>query len=781
LNKFVITELFLIIFGKSLVWRFRKMKKLFLMLQITLLICITPLFSQDLYDINTINTMVLTFAESNWDQILDSYVAAGLKDRLTGTAVINGFRFDSVGVRYKTDSSYDPTYIKCPLNIKLDHFIDDQNYGGYGTLKLSNVFNDPTFIRETLGYEIAGNYMPVPKANYIKVTVNGTYLGLYVSVQDIDNYFTNTHFFSKNNTLVKGDLPGDTEAMEVIDVWGYAGTDTTYYKQYYDLESDGGWQELIAFLDTLNNYNSEVGEVLNVDRHLWMLAFDNLIVNLDSPINFGHNYYLYRDDNNKFNPVIWDLNESFGIFNYILTDPVEMTETELQQLDPFLNETSSTYPIISKILSSETYRKTYVAHMKTIISDYFSNGLYESRANELQSLIDNEVRNDFNKFYTYQNFLDNVTGTVSSGSETFPGLTSLMAARITYLNSQTEFTAGEPVISNIYGSVSGNNAVITASVANADNVLIGYRNTEADVFTRISMYDDGSHYDGSSGDGIFGVSIPCGSTEIQYYIFAENNNTVALSPSRAEYEYHVLTLAGDVVINEFMAKNTCTAADQNAEFDDWIELFNNTDTDINLSGYYLSDDPLEPAKWQFPDVSITAGGYLIVWADEDTEQSGLHAGFKLSADGERIILMNSELKTVDEILFGVQAPDISTGRAPNGTGSFIQMEPSFNAENLYENSISETDYSVEEFYLCDNYPNPFNPVTTISYTVNKAQKINLSVYNSNGQFVEELINADLKAGVYKVNFNGSKYDSGIYFYRLKNSSSAVTKKMVLVK
>ncbi len=751
------------------------------MLQITLLICITPLFSQDLYDINTINTMVLTFAESNWDQILDSYVAAGLKDRLTGTAVINGFRFDSVGVRYKTDSSYDPTYIKCPLNIKLDHFIDDQNYGGYGTLKLSNVFNDPTFIRETLGYEIAGNYMPVPKANYIKVTVNGTYLGLYVSVQDIDNYFTNTHFFSKNNTLVKGDLPGDTEAMEVIDVWGYAGTDTTYYKQYYDLESDGGWQELIAFLDTLNNYNSEVGEVLNVDRHLWMLAFDNLIVNLDSPINFGHNYYLYRDDNNKFNPVIWDLNESFGIFNYILTDPVEMTETELQQLDPFLNETSSTYPIISKILSSETYRKTYVAHMKTIISDYFSNGLYESRANELQSLIDNEVRNDFNKFYTYQNFLDNVTGTVSSGSETFPGLTSLMAARITYLNSQTEFTAGEPVISNIYGSVSGNNAVITASVANADNVLIGYRNTEADVFTRISMYDDGSHYDGSSGDGIFGVSIPCGSTEIQYYIFAENNNTVALSPSRAEYEYHVLTLAGDVVINEFMAKNTCTAADQNAEFDDWIELFNNTDTDINLSGYYLSDDPLEPAKWQFPDVSITAGGYLIVWADEDTEQSGLHAGFKLSADGERIILMNSELKTVDEILFGVQAPDISTGRAPNGTGSFIQMEPSFNAENLYENSISETDYSVEEFYLCDNYPNPFNPVTTISYTVNKAQKINLSVYNSNGQFVEELINADLKAGVYKVNFNGSKYDSGIYFYRLKNSSSAVTKKMVLVK
>ncbi len=757
------------------------MKKLFLMLQITLLICITPLFSQDLYDINTINTMVLTFAESNWDQILDSYVAAGLKDRLTGTAVINGFRFDSVGVRYKTDSSYDPTYIKCPLNIKLDHFIDDQNYGGYGTLKLSNVFNDPTFIRETLGYEIAGNYMPVPKANYIKVTVNGTYLGLYVSVQDIDNYFTNTHFFSKNNTLVKGDLPGDTEAMEVIDVWGYAGTDTTYYKQYYDLESDGGWQELIAFLDTLNNYNSEVGEVLNVDRHLWMLAFDNLIVNLDSPINFGHNYYLYRDDNNKFNPVIWDLNESFGIFNYILTDPVEMTETELQQLDPFLNETSSTYPIISKILSSETYRKTYVAHMKTIISDYFSNGLYESRANELQSLIDNEVRNDFNKFYTYQNFLDNVTGTVSSGSETFPGLTSLMAARITYLNSQTEFTAGEPVISNIYGSVSGNNAVITASVANADNVLIGYRNTEADVFTRISMYDDGSHYDGSSGDGIFGVSIPCGSTEIQYYIFAENNNTVALSPSRAEYEYHVLTLAGDVVINEFMAKNTCTAADQNAEFDDWIELFNNTDTDINLSGYYLSDDPLEPAKWQFPDVSITAGGYLIVWADEDTEQSGLHAGFKLSADGERIILMNSELKTVDEILFGVQAPDISTGRAPNGTGSFIQMEPSFNAENLYENSISETDYSVEEFYLCDNYPNPFNPVTTISYTVNKAQKINLSVYNSNGQFVEELINADLKAGVYKVNFNGSKYDSGIYFYRLKNSSSAVTKKMVLVK
>ncbi|MDA3837722.1 MAG: CotH kinase family protein [Candidatus Delongbacteria bacterium] len=761
------------------------MRRPTIILQILLLLCSIPVLSQDFYDINTINTIDITFTSSNWDQLLDDLVTEGLENRLMGTAVVNGVTFDSVGVRYKGNSTYSSTRTKNPFNIKLDYIIDNQEYGEYGTMKLANVYNDPSFVRETLSYEIARRYMPAPKANYIKVSVNGTYMGLYTSVQDVDKYFAKTHFYSKNNPFFKGDLAGGTAAMEVVDIWDYLGTDTLSYMDYYELESDEGWYELIGFLDTLNNYNSEVEEVLNVDRHIWMLAFDNLLVNLDSPINFGHNYYLYQDDNNRFNPIVWDFNESFGVFSRLLIDPMPMTTTDLQQLDPFLNESSSTYPIISKILSNDEYKKIYIAHMKTIIDDWFIDGTYETRANEIQAIIDTEVYNDPNKFYTYANFVSNVTSTVNAGG--FPpqelvGITQLMDSRASYINSLPDFITTAPVITEVDAVSSGGSVTITALVTNETEVYVGYRSSEVDVFTKVAMYDDGVHNDGATDDNVYGVSIPFSSTSMQYYIYSLNSDAAALSPERAEYEFHTFTSAGDLVINEFMAKNETTVFDQNGEYDDWIELYNNTASDINLSGYYLSDNSDLPTKWAFPDTTITAGGYFIIWADEDELQGGLHANFKLSASGESILLVNSEQKTVDEVLFGAQTVDYTTGRGPNGTGDFILMEPTFNAENLYVNSINDqTENLIDNCTLAQNYPNPFNPVTTIKFSIQKADKVNLSVYNSCGQMVEKLIDSNLSQGNHSVKFNASGVNSGIYYYRLEAGNTSLTKKMLLIK
>ncbi len=320
--------------------------------------------TQDFYDIGTINTIEITFQESNWDYLLDSLYADGNEDRLIGTAIINGQQFDSVGVRYKGNSSYRANQIKNPLNIKLDHIIEDQELDNYGTLKLANVFKDPSFVREVLSYEIAQKYMPASNANFINVYVNGTHLGLYTSVQSVDKFFMRTHYAGDENPRFKGELTSSMPTLTTV--WGYLGTDSTNYFDYYELKSDNGWTDLIGFLDTLNNYNTHVEEVLNVDRHLWMLAFDNLLVNLDAPINFAHNYYLYQDDANRFNPIIWDLNESFGGFSMLLNGG-PLSVTQMQQLDPFLNSSSSSFPIISKILSNPTYNKMYIAHMKTMI------------------------------------------------------------------------------------------------------------------------------------------------------------------------------------------------------------------------------------------------------------------------------------------------------------------------------------------------------------------------------------------------------------------------------
>jgi hypothetical protein len=137
-----------------------------------------------------------------------------------------------------------------------------------------------------------------------------------------------------------------------------------------------------------------------------------------------------------------------------------------------------------------------------------------------------------------------------------------------------------------------------------------------------------------------------------------------------------------VVINEFMAINTVTVADQDGEYDDWIELFNLTNGEIDLSGYYLTDSKKNLTKWKFPDgTSITAEGYLIVWADKDTTQLGLHANFKLSSLGERVILLSPDVEVLDKIEYEAQTKELAYARVPNGTGDFVWQAATFGYSN----------------------------------------------------------------------------------------------------
>jgi hypothetical protein len=138
-----------------------------------------------------------------------------------------------------------------------------------------------------------------------------------------------------------------------------------------------------------------------------------------------------------------------------------------------------------------------------------------------------------------------------------------------------------------------------------------------------------------------------------------------------------------VVINELMALNSTIVADQNGEFDDWFELYNNTSADIDISGYYLSDNESKISKWKIPyGTIIKSSGYLIVWADKDTTQAGLHANFKLSSAGEELVLSDPDLNVIDEIKYPGQTLELSYSRFPDGTGDFVWQTPTFNASNI---------------------------------------------------------------------------------------------------
>lgn len=88
---------------------------------------------------------------------------------------------------------------------------------------------------------------------------------------------------------------------------------------------------------------------------------------------------------------------------------------------------------------------------------------------------------------------------------------------------------------------------------------------------------------------------------------------------------------------------------------------------------------------------------------------------------------------------------------------------------------------LDKFTLLQNYPNPFNPNTTIQFYVKEKSKVILSVYNLQGQVIKLLINKELEKGFYSVDFDGSEFPSGVYFYELKANDFRDIKKMMLLK
>ncbi len=159
-----------------------------------------------------------------------------------------------------------------------------------------------------------------------------------------------------------------------------------------------------------------------------------------------------------------------------------------------------------------------------------------------------------------------------------------------------------------------------------------------------------------------------------------------------------------VVINELMASNNAGIRDSQGEYEDWIELYNPGEVPIDVGGLYLTDDLDESTKWQIPaGTVIEARGHLLIWADKDMADEGLHTPFSLSAGGEDLALFDSDGMTLlDSVSFNEQTPDVSYGRYPDGTGPWSLLgfpTPRGRNVRVYEGFLAEPKFSSERgFY-----------------------------------------------------------------------------------
>jgi len=510
-------------------------------------------FSQDLYDLYSVKEVRIDFKQDNWEEILARLKDKGQKKRVTATLKIDGITYDSVGVRYKGNSSYYSVKRggspKLPFNIKLNHKIKGQKLPGkYNTLKLSNVFRDPSFIRETLAYEVARNYMHASKCNYARLYVNGKYMGLYNSVESVDKAFLNHHFGTRKGELIKCDpldikqaisndsrskkcLPGDFAALM------YQGTDSLCYQNNYELKSDNTWKPLITLTNKLVNDTKDIHKLLDVDECLWMLAFNNVLVNLDSYSGkLSHNYYLYQDTLGVFHPIVWDMNMAFGGFRYSGSSNKPMTNEELIDMSLFLHYKNDKRPLISKLLSEDLYRKMYLAHIKTMLKEQFESGTYKSRAQQIQGNIDFYVKSDENKLYDYELFKKNLNESVPVGKQSIIGIAELMDDRSKKLLAHPLMLKEDPTIGLVnHRNPSDSTILITAKVENAENIYLFYKKLNAGITNKIQLNDAGEKGDAAAGDLTYTLELP--KEEVKYYfIVAEGEKTATVFPAKGSFE-----------------------------------------------------------------------------------------------------------------------------------------------------------------------------------------------------------------------------------------------------
>lgn len=177
----------------------------------------------------------------------------------------------------------------------------------------------------------------------------------------------------------------------------------------------------------------------------------------------------------------------------------------------------------------------------------------------------------------------------------------------------------------------------------------------------------------------------------------------------------IFTTNAQLVINEVCSDNTSVISDGTGDFEDWIELYNASNSSINLEGYHLSDKEETPDKWTFPAIEIPAQGFLLIFAsDKDFVGQYVHTNFKISKDGETILLSDPQLQIIDQVAIPALAEDESYGRQPDGSSAFnflVQPSPlasnngsdSYNLANppVFQNTSYFDDQPMQVILQCD--------------------------------------------------------------------------------
>ena len=267
-----------------------------------------------LYDPGVFRTLFLRFEADDWEKELEDF--HGTDVEVPAVLTVDGRDYPGVGVHFRGMSSYMAVRAgqKRSLNLTADFTDGKQRVGGYKTLNLLNAHEDPSFLSSVLYSHLSRPHLAAPKANLVRVVVNGESWGVYASVQQFDRVFVKENFGTDAGARwkVRGS-PGGGGGLE------YSGDDPAGYKRRFEIKSKDDpkdWDALVRLCKTLNETPADRLEaalrpMLDLDGLLWFLALDVALINCDGYWARASDYSLYRDPKGVFHVVPHDMNEAF--------------------------------------------------------------------------------------------------------------------------------------------------------------------------------------------------------------------------------------------------------------------------------------------------------------------------------------------------------------------------------------------------------------------------------------------------------------------------------------
>ncbi|HUS36201.1 MAG TPA: CotH kinase family protein [Verrucomicrobiae bacterium] len=422
-----------------------------------------------LYDPNVLRTVFIEFDSPNWEKEMAAFNNTDVE--MPAKVTIDGKTYRDVGVHFRGASSFGmiPEGKKRPLDLVFDHKNKDQTVGGYREMELLNSHEDPSFLRTVLSYDIARQYLPAAKANFVRVVINGENWGVYINKQASNKDFIRDNFKTTKGNRWK--TPGSPRGQATLK---YLGDDVESYKGIYQLKSKDdpkAWADLVRFTKTLNQtpaekLEAELSPILDIDGALRFLALENALVNNDGYWVRTSDYSMYQDEKGIFHILPYDSNETMGRAmtgppggggrfrgppgnsnqpppDRLRDGPRPAMDMRNRELDPLFAANDESKPLISKLLAALKLRERYLGYVREIAEKSLDWEKVGPVAQKYHDLIAEDVREDTRKLDSTEEFEKNLTEDIAGNGRPGPfggsrmGLKKFFEERRAYLLKAT--------------------------------------------------------------------------------------------------------------------------------------------------------------------------------------------------------------------------------------------------------------------------------------------------------------------------------------------------------